>query len=100
MPILTRAVPASGTGGGAGGTRLYNQPLIGPINGVNVVFTTASDFVAGSEAVYFNGVRQLPGAGNDYTRSESGGPGTGYDTVTFAVAPRSGDNLMIDFTEP
>jgi hypothetical protein len=97
MPILSRAIPAPGIGSGGGGSRVYGQPLAGFIDGVNLAFTTAIAFVPGSEAVYHNGVRQLFGGGNDYTRTESGGPGSGYDTVVFAVAPRSGDNLQIDF---
>jgi len=72
----------------AASTRVYGEVLTGAINDSNTVFTTASDFTPGSEAVYFNGVRQREGAGNDYVRSESGGAGTGYDTITFAVAPR------------
>lgn len=95
-------IPFAGTGGGAG-TRTYNETLTGTINGTNTVFTTAVDFTAGTEAVYFNGVRQFPGAGNDYTISESGGVGTGFDTVTFAVAPRArpgakpDDRVTIDY---
>jgi len=95
-------VPFSGGGGGAS-TRVFNEVLTGTINSINTVFTTAVDFIAGSEAVYFNGVRQHPGVGNDYTISESGGVGTGFDTVTFAVAPRArtgsrpDDRVTIDY---
>ena len=76
-------------GGGGSGTRTFNEILSGAINSLNTVFSTAVDFVIGSETVYFNGVRQLPGASEDYIPSESGGIGTGYDTITFAEAPRS-----------
>ena len=84
------------------GTRVYNEDLTGLVNGINTVFTTAAIFVAGSEAVYFNGVRQREGASNDYVRSESI-PTAGYDTITFAVAPRSrpgakpDDAVIIDY---
>jgi hypothetical protein len=71
------------------GTRVYNEVLTGLVNGTNTVFTTGADFEAGNEAVYFNGVRQMEGVGCDYVRSESGGAGTGYDTITLANAPRS-----------
>lgn len=96
-------VPFSGGGGGPG-TRVYNEVLAGPINGTNTVFTTSAEFTPGSEAVYFNGVRQTAGAGNDYTISESGGAGTGYDTIIFDVAPRArggskpDDRVSIDYT--
>ena len=95
-------VPFPISGGGAS-TRTFNEVLAGTINGINKVFTTAVDFVAGSQSVFFNGVRQHPGASNDYTISESGGVGTGYDTVTFDVAPRArpgakpDDRVTIDY---
>lgn len=85
--------------------RTYDEDLIGAINGANTVFTTSQKFVAGSETVYFNGVRQREGAFNDYVRSESGGLGTGYDTITLAVAPRSrvaprvSDTVTIDYDQ-
>ena len=83
--------------------RVYSETPTGLINDANTVFATSQDFIAGSEAVYFNGVRQREGVGCDYVRSESGGIGTGFDTITFAVAPRdrSGskpdDNVTIDY---
>jgi len=83
--------------------RVYNETLSGSINGINTTFTTSSAFVASSEAVHFNGQRQEEGAGNDYVRSESGGVGTGFDTITFAVAPRSrsgskpNDRVTVDY---
>ena len=85
------------------GSRVYNEALTGLVNSTNTVFTTVADFIAGSEAVYFNGVRQTEGVGCDYVRSESGGVGTGYDTITFAEAPRSrlgprtDDAITIDY---
>jgi hypothetical protein len=76
--------------------RVYGEALAGPINNVNTVFTTSQDFVPGTEAVYYNGVRQREGVTNDYVRSESGGIGTGFDTITFAVAPRNRSGPRVD----
>lgn len=78
-------------------TRFFN--LIPPQtpNGVITDFTTPLKYRAGREAVYLNGLRQIPGAGNDYTTVESGGTGTGYDTVRFVVAPSTGDVILIDY---
>lgn|GEM_PF-2440755 len=45
--------------------------------------------------VYLNGQQQVRGAGADYTVSESGGPGTGYDTISFTFTPRAGDRLLV-----
>lgn len=70
------------------GTRVYNEILAGAINDANTAFTTVDDYIDGGEAVYFNGVRQIEGVSSDYLRSESGGVGTGFDTITFAVPPR------------
>lgn len=46
---------------------------------------------------YKNGRRLQLGAGCDFTVSESGGAGTGYDTLTYETAPKSDDNLVVDF---
>lgn len=76
------------------------QALIGTIDGANKVFSTAQAFTRASpfqEAVYRRGLRLTPGAGNDYVASESGGAGTGYDTITYTEAPKSGDVHHIDF---
>ena len=80
----------------ASSTRVYDEVPTGLINGLNTVFTTSADFTAGSEVVYFNGVRQREGVGCDYVRSESGGVGTGFDTITLAVAPRSRSGSKTD----
>lgn len=78
-------------------------PLSGVQNGSNVSFTTPVKFLHISpyflERVYVNGQRLLEGAAKDYQVSESGGVGTGYDTVTFAFPPVSADILLIDFYE-
>lgn len=73
---------------GSGNVRLedfrWGVDLLGVKDGVNNVFTTPSNFIQLSNVVinvFWNG-RKLK-IGNDYTVSESGGVGTGYDTVTF-----------------
>lgn len=80
--------------------RVVGVPPVGAINGSNVTYTTPHKFVhqVGGDTirVYFNGLRMYPG--EDYTLSESGGVGTGYDTITLAYAPRNGDHLLVDYT--
>lgn len=81
-------------------TYLTNQPLLGVINGINTTFTTGSKFVHDAlrpEQVYLRGKRLREGAGNDYLAAESGGAGTGYDTIVLAQAPLTPDNLLIDY---
>jgi hypothetical protein len=45
--------------------------------------------------VYYNGVLQT--LLWDYTVSESGGSGTGFDTITLAYAPYSNDSLVVNY---
>lgn len=45
--------------------------------------------------VYLNGVRLS--ILDDYTVVESGGPGTGYDTIILEVSPRGNDHLLADY---
>jgi hypothetical protein len=75
----------------------------GVLNGTNTVFTLPG----GEKALhappslqiklYRNGLRQNIGVGCDYTVSESGGVGTGFDTLTLDPAPLSYEILLVDF---
>ena len=98
MPMQSRVLTGNGAQTGASGTRVYRETPAGVINGANDSFTTAAAFENGKETVSYNGLDQLSGVGSDYVASESGGVGTGYDTITFAIPPRSGDNLLVDYT--
>lgn len=77
--------------------------LLGAQNGVNLVFTTPQKFLHISpyflERVYVNGQRMKEGPTFDYVASESGGPGAGFDTITFIFPPLSVDVLLVDFYE-
>ena len=63
----------------------------GTIDGENDEFTLANVPIAGSVALYKNGLRQRAGAGNDYTISG--------DTITFEAGniPQPGDVLLADY---
>jgi hypothetical protein len=80
-----------------------NVALAGVKNGVNTVFTIPGGDLARHEPpgvqikLYRNGLRQNLGVGCDYTVSESGGAGTGFDTVTVDPAPLSYEILLVDF---
>ena len=71
----------------------------GAKNGTNVIFTTPEFFLEETLRLYFNGMRMMRGASCDFVVSESGGLGTGFDTVTVALdlAPESDDNLFVDY---
>jgi hypothetical protein len=94
--LLFRAMDVIGEGGSGG--RYINQPL--SPTGDPQIFTTAIPFRHGGvdgEAVLYNGQRLKEGASNDYVASESGGAGTGYDTITLTFVPMAGAEWMIDF---
>ena len=72
----------------------------GLIDGSNPTFTTPEIFVQVSPLVirvYRNGQRQT--LAGDYGVSESGGVGTGYDTVTFIgkATPKTGSVVRVDY---
>jgi hypothetical protein len=73
--------------------------LAGATNGVNMSFATPEAFMHAppgvSIRVHLNGQRLL--LTDDYTVAESGGPGTGFDTVVLLFAPRSGDKVFADY---
>jgi hypothetical protein len=78
----------------------WNIDLVGAKDGVNTVFTTPEEFLQAGNIVirlYLNGDRLRLGALNDYTVSESGGPGTGFDTVTLAIPLITKDQLTADY---
>lgn len=83
--------------------RRFRQNLAGTINSVNRDFTVTGSLEFdhasfNNEKVYLNGLLQCEGVGFDYEAIESGGSGTGFDTVRFLIAPRPGDDLFIDYT--
>lgn len=74
-------------------------PLIGPKDRFNKVFATPAKFLPTTLALYFNGLRMRRGVGEDYTVAESGGPGSGYDTITVFYAPNPADQLFADYIQ-
>ena len=90
-----------------GSGRIIGEDLSAQVDGLTNVFTTTNKFIhqVGGDtiSVYLNGVRQRFGVTNDYVVSESGGSGTGFDTLTLALVPRDGvskpDVLLVDYTE-
>ena len=92
MPLVRRrALPAADAREGV--------LLAGAVNGVNLVFTAPEPFVHAvpglSARIHLNGQRLL--LTDDYTVAESGGPGTGFDTVVLLHAPRAGDKVFADY---
>lgn len=95
--VLSDAVTVTIPGGAGASNRIYNEIPSGTMDSVNTTFTTSVKYLPGSEALYYNGVRLTEGVTNDYTRTESGGAGTGFDTIVVACAPLAGERLLIDF---
>lgn len=75
--------------------------LLGAKNGNNCTFTVPGGhkFVHNppflSIRIYWNGLRLS--YKDDYSISEGGGSGSGYDTVTLVVAPELGDHIVADY---
>lgn len=93
-------MPVGGSYFAVGGGVKVLQPVAGTVNGMNTVFTVAETFIhdgSTDEAVYLRGLARDEGVGKDYVASESGGIGTGYDTITFTQAPRPGDVILITY---
>jgi hypothetical protein len=85
------------TGAGADDFR-WQIDLVGDKNGSNVIFLLPEKFDQDTIRVYRNGQRLMVGAGDDFTISESGGAGTGFDTITLLDRPpRSDENLFADY---
>ncbi len=80
-----------------------DEQLVGATNGVNVTFILPNGDKAINQEpgakvkVYYNGQRLHEGGANDFAVSESGGAGTGFDTVLLSVSPRSGDLISADY---
>lgn len=69
---------------------VLNETPSGVIDGVNVDFTVAFDFISTKIAIYLNGIRQQLGVGNDFEE-------TGTNQISFAYAPVSGDTIIADY---
>jgi len=72
---------------------VFNEVPGGDVDGTNTDFTLADAPVEGTVIVHRNGVRQRPGAGNDYTIT--GG------TITFEAGaiPQTGDSVLVDYVK-
>jgi hypothetical protein len=88
--IAKNEITALQAGGGVIPLFIFGENPAGFINGINTVFTTAHQFVLGTTALYWNGLRQNRGAGNDYVEGA-------VNTLTMAVAPVAGDVLVVDY---
>lgn len=77
------------------------QSLVGVRDGVNVTFRLpgserfVNNLPFSTIVVYLNGVRLA--LLDDYIAVESGGFGTGYDTVVLNEAPFADDHLIADY---
>lgn len=99
--LLVIFLSASFGGAPVAAARFFRQLLIPTVN--PLVFNTALLFKHGgidTEIIHVNGHAQVDGVfgAGDYQASESGGLGTGYDTITFHYTQRSYYVHRIDYT--
>ena len=91
VQIINRSGGTSDTGGGASAT-LKIENLSSQVNGSNINFSTASQFVEDTIQVYYNGVLQIQGGSDDYTED---GDRRG---VTFELAPETGTKVVVIYS--
>ncbi len=68
---------------------VFNETPSGTVDGSNASFTLAFTPVSGKQSVHLNGIKQKPGAGNDYTISGA--------VITFTTPPAIGDLILVDY---
>lgn len=80
------------------------QNLTAQVTGSTSIFTLLSGAKAFHDPVieiqmdsWIDGQRQILGGALDYTATESGGAGTGFDTLNFNFTPRAGSALIVAF---
>jgi len=69
---------------------IFNETPSGDIDGTNVEYTTEFPFREETLVVFLNGLKLLPGAGNDYNIVNS-------QTIELEYAPLSGDILVVEY---
>ena len=107
MPGQSRVLTGGGNVGGTGTTvKRRTENLSSQVDGVTSTLVTAVKFThdpsGDSIAVYKNRGRLVFGAGADYIVSESGGVGTGYDTIELATVPTDApraDRFVVHYPE-
>jgi hypothetical protein len=77
------------TGAAVAAVTVQNEVPAGAINGLNLVFTPAFAWIAGTLQVFLNGDLQEEGASNDYVE--------GVSTITFALAPKALDKVAVAY---
>jgi len=68
--------------------------VTGSINSSNLIYTIAQAIVSGSAEVFLNGVRQVEGV--EYVMTYP----IGVATITFALAPETGDGIRVNYIRP
>ena len=80
-----------------------DEQLIGVTDGANITFILPNGDKAINQStgakilVKYNGQALHEGGSNDFTVTESGGAGTGFDTVLLEFSPLSGDLISADY---
>lgn len=96
--VFGLALPAD-AGVTPGDEARIREDLTSLINGITNVFSVSQYIdrttIGKYEWLYYNGQLLREGISNDYLVTESGGMGTGYDTVVTEIVPLVGDTLEI-----
>lgn len=72
--------------------QVLSETPIGTKNGVNMIFQTEFPFLVDGVSVYLNGLKLLPGSGNDYTINVNA-----KEIIFQSYAPISTDIILVDY---
>jgi hypothetical protein len=75
--------------GSGSSSDIFNEVPTGTKNGVNLIFTLSSNYIATKTRLYLNGQRLK--IGDDYIES-------GANQITFVLPPHAQDNIIIDYS--
>jgi hypothetical protein len=69
---------------------VFEEEVIGPIDGVNTTFNTLHNFDSSTLKVYLNGLSQRRGINNDFTIVSN-------NEIVMNDAPLPGDSIIVDY---
>jgi hypothetical protein len=69
---------------------VFDEEVIGPIDGVNTTFNTVHNFDPSSLKVYLNGLSQRRGVANDFIIVSN-------NEISMNEPPLSGDSISVDY---
>lgn len=86
--VITVGGPPGPRGTPGTGAQVVGEVPAGAINGVNMVYTVAHPYTAGTVGMFLNGLRGV--RGGDFAE-------TPPNQITLTFAPQPGDSVLVDY---